>query len=136
MKTKRNVDSRPVHLQARPQRVELPYWVTSTHPEHSYQLVLFENNDSGVEEIDLTRAEYMALKQHLAGMRGYRLGHLTDRRTCIAELNKSLPEAYRQRDEQQNARHLEIAREIYRHCTDLVVFESEKLDQCLKQLSE
>lgn len=118
-------------------RLDIPFWVDSTTPEHAYRLVLLESADAAHDEdIDLTRDEYIALKKQLAGMRGYKVGHVTEKHACIAELAKSLPAEYRQKDEQQNARHLQNARIIYRHCSDLVVFESEKLDQSLQELAD
>lgn len=50
---------------------ELPKWATDTPPDHNYQLTMFENNDYGIEEVTVTREEYIALKHHLAKMRGY-----------------------------------------------------------------
>lgn len=50
---------------------EVPEWVTTTPPDHSYTLTMFENNDISIEEIMLTREEYVELKSRLAALRGY-----------------------------------------------------------------
>ena len=47
-----------------------PEWVTETLAEHTYSLEMFESNDSSIQSIDMSRAEYIAIKQHLATMRG------------------------------------------------------------------
>lgn len=53
----------------------LPYWVTQTRDELSYVLLITDYRGDGVddslERIDLSRDEYIALKRHLAEMRGY-----------------------------------------------------------------
>ena len=41
-----------------------------TPPDHSYCLDMYENNDVSIDSYEMTRAEYIALKQHLAGLRG------------------------------------------------------------------
>ncbi len=118
-------------------RQEIPWWVDDTTPDHTYKLIVFENGDYGRDEtIDLTRAEFIALKKHLAGMRGYKIGDVTTERACVAEIHKSLPEHYRlDQESQQEARYVEIARDLYRHSPDLVVFESETLDQHVANLA-
>lgn len=49
----------------------VPDWVSNTPPDHSYSLSMYENSDAAIEEIELTRAEYIMLKTHIATMRGY-----------------------------------------------------------------
>jgi hypothetical protein len=44
-------------------------WVTTTPPDHSYSLDMYANGDVSVQDIELTRAEFIALKEHLAQMR-------------------------------------------------------------------
>ena len=53
---------------------EMPGWVASIPPDHSYSLDMYANGDVSVQVVDLTRAEFIALKEHLAGMRGYASG--------------------------------------------------------------
>ena len=116
---------------------QIPWWVDDTTAEHTYKLIVFENGDYGKDEnIDVSRAEFIALKKHLAAMRGYRVGDVATESAVVAEMHK-LPESYkRARDAQQSARHLQTAREIYRHCPDLVVFESEAFDQNVASLAD
>ena len=48
----------------------VPDWVTETPAEAVYSLEMWDSDSTAVEDIYLTRAEYIALKQHLATMRG------------------------------------------------------------------
>jgi uncharacterized protein with PIN domain len=49
----------------------LPEWVTKTMDETDYKLeIMCGCGDCNTEIVDLTRDEYIALKQHLAKMRG------------------------------------------------------------------
>jgi hypothetical protein len=45
-------------------------WVNETPPDHCYSLDMYENSDHSIDSVEMTRAEYIALKQHLATMRG------------------------------------------------------------------
>ena len=47
-----------------------PDWVNETPAEAVYSLEMWDSDSTAVEDIYLTRAEYVALKQHLAAMRG------------------------------------------------------------------
>lgn len=47
-----------------------PDWVTTTPADHSYSLDMYENSDHTIQSVELTRAEFIALKEHLARMRG------------------------------------------------------------------
>jgi predicted DNA-binding protein (UPF0251 family) len=70
MQKKRN--SAPPQAPATPAaapELEVPAWVNYT-PEIDYQLVTM-GVDHAAQSIDLTLAEYEALKAHLAAMRGY-----------------------------------------------------------------
>ena len=60
----------PPERQAEPESngPELPEWLEET-PEYTYQMDAWNSNTT-VQEIELTRDEYIALKQHLAKMRG------------------------------------------------------------------
>lgn len=51
----------------------IPEWALKTFPENSYDLTMFDAGGDSIEEVELTRAEYIALKRHLAAMRGYEL---------------------------------------------------------------
>ena len=48
----------------------VPDWVTETPAEAVYSLEMWDSDSTSVEEIYMTRAEYVTLKQHLANMRG------------------------------------------------------------------
>jgi hypothetical protein len=48
----------------------VPDWVTETPAEAVYSLEMWDSDSTAVEDIYLSRAEYIALKQHLAGLRG------------------------------------------------------------------
>lgn len=48
----------------------IPDWVNET-PESGYTLEMWNEDGGAIRSIDLTRAEYIALKRHLAVMRGY-----------------------------------------------------------------
>src|ERR1017187_1046518 len=48
----------------------VPEWVNETPAEAVYSLEMWDSDSTAVEDIYLTRAEYIALKQHLATMRG------------------------------------------------------------------
>jgi hypothetical protein len=50
-------------------KLETPAWVTET-PEETYTLVLLDHDGNNAQDVTLTRAEYIALKRHLAGLRG------------------------------------------------------------------
>jgi hypothetical protein len=50
---------------------ETPDWVTDTPPDHSYSIDMYENSDATIQNIEITRTEFLALKEHLARMRGY-----------------------------------------------------------------
>ncbi len=49
---------------------ERPDWVDETPDECDYRLLMYDSGGGAVQEIVVTRAEYLALKQHLAEMRG------------------------------------------------------------------
>src|SRR5436309_1964422 len=99
-----------------PDRVDskTPDWVKDTPPDAQYDLGMYVERGEG-QEIILTREEYIALKQHLAALRGHTVG----------ELNKRVEELTRENaaslDPQQTAMALQTAREYYRRCPDLVV---------------
>ena len=62
---------RPARSATKP-ATELPEWVTKTMPEPDYVLEMAcRCGDCNTESVDLTRDEYLALKLHLAKLRGY-----------------------------------------------------------------
>ena len=51
----------------------LPEWLGENEMpnEHGYTLMMMMNNDRSCENVEMSRAEYLALKRHLARMRGF-----------------------------------------------------------------
>ena len=115
---------------------EVPYWVKQTLPDHAYRLIMFENDDVGGEEIEMTRAEYISLKASLAAMRGYQVPAVEDALAVIRE-DEAL-ESYSKfsDDDQQIARWLECARDFYRQVPDLVALVSSEFDAELEKTAE
>ena len=75
-----------------------------------------------------------ALKAWLAVIRGFGIG---DFRAEFAKMMQNGPEEYAiQTDDQQAAAYLQTARVFYRSVPELVVFESEELDDFLAKLAE
>jgi hypothetical protein len=73
------------------ERGEVP---TFTPPDHSYELTMFENNDSSIQAVSMDREEYIALKEHLAAMRGIQRQPQTDTRAeKLAVLQTAEPPA-------------------------------------------
>ena len=54
---------------------EIPEWVKDTPDECAYDLTMFDSLGSSIQRIDLTRDEFLTLKQHLATMRGYAIAN-------------------------------------------------------------
>lgn len=52
---------------------KLPEWIHQTPEETSYALLMWEPDGGCEQEIELTRSEYIKLKQYLALLRGYPL---------------------------------------------------------------
>lgn len=50
---------------------EVPEWATTTPEEIDYYLEMYDPNDEALQHVDLTRDEFIALKEHLAKMRGF-----------------------------------------------------------------
>ena len=47
-----------------------PEGVNDTPPDHRYSVDMYENGDHSTDGVELSRAEYIALKQYVAGLRG------------------------------------------------------------------
>ena len=108
---------------------EIPEWVSNTPDEPLYRLIMYDCEGWGVEEVAATRDEYIALKDHLAAMRGYTVGDFQKR---IAELDV---EGYN-KDVDQMAIYLETARDFYRACPELVVNTSPELADYIRKRSD
>ena len=72
---KKSAANRPAVRRLSSSPEPLPCWVTETREELSYVLLLTDERhdriDDSLENIDLTREEYISLKIHLAKLRGY-----------------------------------------------------------------
>lgn len=51
--------------------IERPDWVDETPEEPTYDLSMWDPGGSEEQSIPITRKEFIALKQHLAELRGY-----------------------------------------------------------------
>jgi len=111
----------------------IPEWVKHTPDVRTYELLTWEGEEGAtfaIQQVALTHAEYIALKDHLAALRGYQIGDLNARVGKLTSQNPAPPDA------QQTARFIQTAREYYRRCPDLVVFESEDFDEQLEELAK
>ncbi len=54
-------------------------------PFHTFNLCVFERGGGSEQEIDLTREEHIALKAHLAAIRGYGVGSVEGCMSLIRE---------------------------------------------------
>ena len=55
----------------KPKPAAVPEWVNTTPDELGYSLYMYSSDGEDIEELDVTRTEYIALKEYLAQMRGY-----------------------------------------------------------------
>jgi hypothetical protein len=101
---------------------EIPDWVNKTPDECSYVLSMYETGGGSVDEVWITRDEYIRLKRHLAALRAYSTGGLPE--NCIAQLASKEMEYSIKADPQQVAAAILQAREVYRICPDAVAFNS------------
>lgn len=107
---------------------EIPDWVNETHPDHDYGLVIMESGDHSVEEVELTRDEYITLKAHLAAMRGYKAITPIDAIKIVGD--------YCDAGSQDSARRLQAAREIYQGHPELVMTVYGEFDTELAELAK
>src|SRR5687768_7914909 len=49
----------------------VPEWAETTPADHSYSLDMYENGDHSVQTIEITREEFIEVKQYIARMRGF-----------------------------------------------------------------
>jgi hypothetical protein len=113
---------------------EIPGWVENTPQEQAYELSMFDSDDNA-QQIEMSREEFIALKAHLAALRGYRIGDLRERLTALVlESNPNQDQPIGD-DLQQTAELVRIARLYYERCPDLVVFESDTLDDEIEELA-
>jgi hypothetical protein len=120
----------------------IPDWVEGTPVEPSYSLAMFDNEGNTPQEIDVTRAEYVALKRHLAAIRGYRCPDPADvhgMETILKDLATEFTYSDGSgidKDISQIARHVMVARDIFRRTPDLITYREPGLDQLLLRMSE
>lgn len=61
-----------------PNENETPDWVSKMPNETKYWLTMDHGEGENVQEVELSRAEFIALKAHLAKLRGYAGASLLD----------------------------------------------------------
>lgn len=54
------------------EKTEDPEWVAETPEDSRYSLIMFDTGGTGCQEVDVSRCEFISLKQHLAEMRGFK----------------------------------------------------------------
>jgi hypothetical protein len=120
---------------------EIPDWVDETPESKTYDLIMWEG-DGGMseQEIRISRAEFVALKAHLAALRGYTVTSAED---CIAKIGTELDTAKLEGENglpenspQQIATYLAVARWLYRHCPEAVVCTVECYDEALEDIAD
>jgi hypothetical protein len=107
----------------------VPDWVNDTPPDNEYCLMIMsEFTTTTPQAIDLSRDEYIALKAHLAALRGYELDrNLEERLSQVSdEIKANFHSVLPELDQVVNG--LQIAREMFERCPDLVMLKSETLD--------
>jgi hypothetical protein len=109
---------------------EIPYWVTETPEECSYDLSMFEGRGGSIEEISISRDEYIGLKAHLAAMRGYHSGDGDLRDFLLSGANVIADSPL------EAARQLQTARRAYKLCPEWVVFDSEAVDHEIEEVAK
>ena len=106
-----------------------PDWLET--PEERFTLVMWGRDDSGStdHEIDISRQEFVALKMHLAAMRGYAFdGTLGERiNRIIAEVG-SHPGEMTAGDDQVIS-HIQMARAVFRRYPEMVMLAGESVDE-------
>jgi hypothetical protein len=116
-----------------------PDWAEFTPESPTYDLIMFDGGGASEQEVALTRDEFLALKRHLAAMRGYtaaepmtHIGVITlARDRASAEGETGLPE----KSPQQIASYLQVARWLYLHCPEAVVSTTEGFDDILEEIA-
>lgn len=94
----------------------IPEWVEETPAEETpveiqYEVDMWDVRDNhATQSISLTRAEYIAVKAHLAALRGYTLGKLSDRIDELTRQGAAI--VYIAGDSQQTAMALAGARRL------------------------
>jgi hypothetical protein len=136
--------------QNRPE-IEIPDWVENTPDDTVYELIMWNPEGDSAQQLEMSREEYIALKAHLAAMRGYKIGDFRARIPGLPremrdnEIGRrffpyydSIPIPPEEDDDtkQQSARSIQTARELYQVIPELVVFQSAEFDEYLESLAE
>lgn len=118
-----------------PPEDKTPDWVNDTPPDNEYRMsVASDCQLANLETIDLSREEYIALKAHLAAIRGYAsAGKLEDRLAEVTDQIESSSTIITPGLDQVTS-HLQSAREMFRRCPDLVMLKSETIDADLDEI--
>ena len=86
-----------------------PDWVTETPEQHCYSLEMDGPCCGNQQEVELSRSEYTALKQHLAQMRGY-VEQKPAEATAAAPINATAAESSASKSSPEAARGLDLLR--------------------------
>jgi hypothetical protein len=115
--------------------IEIPDWVNET-PERieTYDLTMWVDG-GGIQSVEMSRDEYIALKQHLAAMRGYITPDLA---AYVAKLlGKDVSTGVSFDDaKQQRADAIVIARAVYRLCPEAVVIADPAFEEALLEMAD
>ncbi|MCU1330624.1 MAG: hypothetical protein JWN34_5994 [Bryobacterales bacterium] len=116
----------------------IPDWVADTPEDITYNLTMFDALGGPEQNIDLTPDEFIALKEHLAAMRGYGAPQSAFEAVVMLKASEGLNrlDTYELADEQSAAVLLETTRDFYRCVPSLVVCPSETLDAELAEMAK
>jgi hypothetical protein len=78
----------------------IEHWFAKTPDECTYSLTMYDDGGGSIQEVKLTREDYLTLKNHLGSIRGF---HYADQ---LAQLKQS------HEDIQQGAFDIDVAREV------------------------
>ena len=108
----------------------LPEWASDTPVAPDFELVMWESHEGGsaLQAVHITVEEYIALKKHLAALRGLGAPSASDAIRRINSSEHTLAKLYASQDHQQVVFHLETARNLYSIFPDLVTVQSDRLD--------
>jgi len=116
---------------------DAPDWTVNTPGEDDYELIMWNGAGGGAcQQVPMSRTEFLVLKAYLAAMRGYVVeGNLNERLTEVASRINANPGTIPS-DIDQIVNSLQIAREMFQRCPDLVMLKSETLDPDLDGIHE
>jgi hypothetical protein len=112
---------------------EIPNWVANTPNEQAYELNMFDSDDNA-QQIEMSRDEFIALKAHLAALRGYALDDVEALVQRAAE--QRAKETGLSVDLSQAAVQFSIARDYYRKWPALVLAQAKEVDEEVSRLED